>query len=107
MYLINSNTELTSNNFCRNIFKIDLNSFLDVNDKKMIEIKNYTKKKLLSEIKKNKYLEFIDVDINISSFEDQELYNIMYLLKLQKKELCDLIKKFFENNNLILQKKEK
>lgn len=95
-------------NFCRNIFKIDLNSFLDENDKKMIEIKNYTKKKLLSEIKKNKYLEFIDIDINnISSFEDKELYNIMYLLKLQKKELCDLIKKFFENNNLILQKKEK
>ena len=72
----------------------------------MNQIKKMSKKKIISEILKNKYVDSININ-NINSLEDKELYNTIYLLKLQKKEFCDIIKKFFENNNLILQKKEK
>jgi hypothetical protein len=91
-------------NFCYNIFKIDLNKILDEDDKKMANIKKSTRKNLIKEIKKNKYLETIDIN-NVDNLENNELYIISYWLKLKKSEFCEIIKNFFEENNLILQKR--
>ena len=93
-------------NFCYNIFKIDLNKILKEDDKKMADIKKSTRKNLIKEIKKNKYLDTINIDINtVDNLGNDELYIISYWLKLKKSEFCDIIKNFLEEKNLILQKR--
>lgn len=94
-------------NFCYNIFKIDANDIKDI-EKKMETIKIMTRKKIINEIKKNKYIDILNIDKNnIDNLDNSELYNIIYFLKLQKSDFCEIIKEFFEKENLILQKKDK
>ena len=89
-------------NFILNIFKI--NVVIDRNLDAWLSIeKIYNTKgidKIREDLVKNKYIGSLNIE-DISTLSEDEMKFNLYLLKLSKKDLCDILREFMVNNNLV------